>query len=355
MNRIDNYRVNILKSKKINNIVLLSIPFILPLVPFVKKLFNKNFTDLLTAPNICCLIIWLLLLVVYYIFWFHNENIVADRNYLDEEIIAFNEIANSYDKLKNKYNSETNYLDRAVSMTTALDIVVRNLAPLLYSNNIAPQDFKSALCSTFSFVFKAFNNFYNLTGERITIALYYYCDQTREFFDIESIKPEIFGDFAKKPKGRIWSINDESHICYVARRQTENEYVFDDINAELNKPLNLKPFDEIRYVSSISIPLFDTNGNVISVFSITSNIPSRFNRDNSVSPVVSYLNRIFVDIFFDIAKLIEIVLNKCLNNENNKKILESIILKEYLENTNYLKEYHLQMLANLSQEVVLND
>lgn len=167
MNRIDNYRVNILKSKKINNIILLSIPFLLPLVPFIKKLFNKNFTDLLTAPNICCSIIWLLLLIAYYVFWFHNENIIADRNYLDEEIIAFNEIANKYDKLKSQYNLETNYLDRAVSMTTALDIVVRNLTPLLYLNNFTPHELKNVLYSTFSFVFKAFNNFYNLSGEAL--------------------------------------------------------------------------------------------------------------------------------------------------------------------------------------------
>lgn len=352
MKNLQKYRAKISNVKNMNNFLIVVIPILISIAPSIKTFFVEGWKYVFAPQNICYEIIIILLLIFFYILWYSNKNIEADRNYLDEEIITYRDTVNAYEKLNNLYNQQCAYIDRAVSMTKALDYVVKNLATLLIKDNLSPKEFKKELSNTFSLILKVYKNFYNKAGENMTIALYYYCRQTKEFWDVESAKPKILFDEinenSKKVKGRIWAENDESHICYVARRKSEHEYVFNNINEELNKPLNSKETDSINYVSSISVPIFDYENNVIGVFSITSNLPNRFDRNNKETPIISYLNRIFVDIFFDIAQVIEIIMKKYYSDINSKKALEYEILNDYIVNSSeQIKDYHKQLISNL--------
>lgn len=350
-------RLNIIKVKNCSEVLIWTIPVLITIVPpAIKSILTKKngFEDFCSGPNLVSWIIIIFLLLSYYILWFFKKNIDADKNYTDEEILLWREISTELDNLKRTTSVNSIYLEKSSSITYMLDYTVQNLRKLLYKNQISAIDFKETLSTTLFDIYKTLNNLYVYEREQITIAFYYYNETTNEFFDLESVKPEFYTN----RKGRIWAANDDSHICYVARRKIKNEFVkdefvFNDINNELNTPVNGRDDDCRKYVSSISIPILSSDEKQIrGVFSITSNYQGRF--DRKTKGEISIINTIFVDVFYNIAKLIEIVLNKHFIMGDKTILLE--ILKDYQsKNPKLLNAGHISLVKDLSAIVESKD
>ena len=332
------YRLGISRAKSHDELYLSIIPFILT---FLGTIF---FVDTGLQKIFVYLFINFILLGAYLIINERIKNIDTDNKYLDEEIIRLHEISYNYESLKNSVKVSQDKAIRITPFMAALDYAIKDLSTIIYSDNISYEEFKKRLENIIYNMNKLVYYFYKEAQEKLTIALYYYCEQTDEFFDY--ISYEAKADASIKAKGRIWNAKDDAHICYVARHKEAVEFIFNDINKDLPKPENAKADDEFMYVSSISIPILHNDGTHIrAVLSMTSNFPDRFNKSHQTNIVDNNINSIFINTFYSVAKIIEIAFNKIYPN-NNKFILKDI-LNSYNE-IQKLNEHQKSLLAELN-------
>lgn len=319
---LKNYRCGICKAKKLAEISMNIIPFILT---FIGAIF---FVDTGIQKIIIFLCLNAIFLGVYLILQNYVKAINVDDQYLNEDIIRLHEISYDYENLKRSVKESQDKALKVTPFMAALDYTVKELSELLLIDNISYEDFKLKINNILYNVNKVIYYFYKDYQEELTLALYYYSDATDEFYDY--ISYEAKAEASPKIKGRIWQGTDEAHICYVARHRETNEFIFNDLNNNLPKPENYKSGDENTYVSSISIPIFyNENERIRAVLSLTSNMKNRFNLKHPTDIIDNNINTIFVRTFYSIAKLIEIAFNKIY--PQSEKLILLDILKNYQE------------------------
>lgn len=329
------YRLGISKAKSKDELYLSIIPFILT---FIGTIF---FVDTGLQKIVVYLFINFIFLGMYLIISLRIKNISTDNKYLDEDIIRLHEICYNYENLKKSVKESQDKAIRITPFMATLDYAIKDLSTIIYADEISYEEFKHRVENILYNTNKLVYYFYKEAKENLTIALYYYCEQTDEFFDY--ISYEAKADASVKAKGRIWKAADDAHICYVARHKEAVEFIFNDINKDLPKPKNTKVNDEFMYVSSISIPILHRDGNNIrAVLSMTSNFPNRFDKFHPTNIIDNNFNSIFVNTFYSIAKIIELAFNKVYPN-NNKLILKDILnsynnIEELNENQKSLLE-----------------
>lgn len=316
------YRLNILNSVQLSKRVLESIPIFMgclgSLIPFAPQEWPKNL--LVGAYIIICIILW----ISFYVIKYNVDCINADNKYLDEEVLLLKELGNEFDTLKTSVRTSQNKFIQAAPFMAALDYTINGISAIILRNNITYPEFKQLTESILYNINKVIHYFYRDYQETLTLALYYYCEPTQEFYDYISFEAGVEAEI--KRKGRIWSINDEAHICYVARHKETDEFIFNDINKDLRKPENFQENDTYNYVSSMSVPIFYPDGKQIrAVLSLTSNFPNRFDRTHETNIIDNNINTILLRTFYSIAKLIELSFNKIYPNDNK------FILKDILE------------------------
>lgn len=332
------YRLGISKAKNNDELYRSIIPFILTIIGTV------FFVDTGMRKILFYLFLNLIFLGFYLIINQRIKDISTDNKFLDEDIIRLHEICYNYEKLKDSVKESQDKAIRITPFMASLDYAIKDLSTIIYTNDISYQEFKQRIDNIIYNMNKLVYYFYKDAKEKLTIALYYYCEQTDEFFDY--ISYEAKADASVKAKGRIWESKDDAHVCYVARHKEAVEFIFNNINKDLPKPENAKPDDEFMYVSSISIPILHSDGkNIRAVLSMTSNIPDRFNKSHPTNIIDNNFNSIFVNTFYSVAKIIEIAFNKIYPN-NNKLILKDI-LNSYNE-INNLNEAQKSLLKELS-------
>lgn len=339
---LKNYRLGITKSKNWDERICDGITIIIAIA------------GCFSFPNLAYKIALLSVLGLFYGFTKNRINLInTDNKFLDEDIIQFKDLVYELSNIKANNEKNDKKLQQISSIVVTLHRTINNLQSCLSGQN----DYitiKTAMHNTLKEIFDILNEFYVDYQEHLTIALYYFCPQTEEYMDFISFKPEIIN----KKKGRIWDINETSHICYTVRQIKINpdirDFVFDNINNDLPKVKNADRNDSLNYVSSISIPILYDGHNVKAVLSITSNYPSRFRNANSQDFQEIKINQIFVDLFYAISQIIEVVIS------NNTQTIDTNIIKDILENYNEidkdkLKEKHFKLLEELrtnSSEVV---
>lgn len=253
------------------------------------------------------------------------EKISADNKYLDQEILLLKEYANDLEQMKRRLSLNLKQSMQIAQFTAALEYAIFHLNKIINSNSNNYNEFKKNLDNLIFDIYKTLKIGYIDYSEKMTVALYLYCNMTDEYLDYISCKPDI----AKTRKGRIWKATDDAHICYVGRHADVKEFIFNDINSELPKPKNYQQGDSEEYKSSISIPIFNIdNTQLRAVLSVTSNYIARFDKTNVNESFNNQLNTIFINLFYSIAKIIEIILN------NKYPDNEQQILKDILEDYN---------------------
>ena len=339
---LKNYRLGITKSKNMDERICDSITIIIAIV------------GCFSFPNLVYKIALLVVLGIFYCLTKHRINLVnTDNKFLDEDILQFKDLAYELSNIKANNEKNDKKLQQISSIVVTLHRTINNLQFCLSGQNDYAA-IKAALYKTLKEIFDVLNEFYVDYQEHLTIALYYFSPQTEEYMDFISFKPEIMN----KKKGRIWDINETSHICYTVRQIKINpdirDFVFDNINNDLPKVKNVDRYDSLNYVSSISIPILYDDHNVKAVLSITSNYPNRFRNDKSSDFQEKKINQIFVDLFYSISQIIEVVIF------NNAQIIDNNIIRDILDDysktdKDKLKEKHLKLLEELktsSSEVV---
>ncbi len=329
-NNLRNYKLGITKSRELDEILTYVITSLIALI----GCFNFNLS--IKIP------ILVILSAYCFITKIRINAINTDNKFLDEEIIQFRELAQELTTIKTINNKK---LQQVSSIIVALHRTVNNLSGCLINKNNSFNEVKQALKDAFKDINKILYKFYADYQEHLTIALYYLCPQTNEYMDFISYKLD------KTNKGRIWNLDDSSHICQAVRQikldPNIRDFVYDNIHEELPPVKNSRENDESEYVSSISIPILRQGDEIKAVLSITSNYPNRFRNAKSVDFQEVHINRIFVDLFYAISQIIEVVL------KNNITVIEQNIIKDILSDykksdNDKLEEKHFKLLDDLT-------
>lgn len=335
-NNLKNYISGITKSKALDEKVLFGITLLITLV----GCFNFNL-----AFKIPILII----LGLYCFLTKHRiDSINTDNKFLDEDIIQFREIAHELEAVKSNNQNNNKKLQQVTSIIVILHRVVKNLEKCLMLDNKEYSAIKNSLSNTIKEIFEVLTTFYTDYQEHLTIALYIFCPQTKEYLDFISCKPDIMN----KGKGRIWAIDDNSHICQAVRQLKVNpnirDFVYDNINEELPRVMNSSNNDEVEYISSISIPILHDGQNFNAVLSVTSNYPNRFRNAMSVDFQETKINKIFVDLFYAISQILEIAM------KNNIDVLKENMIKDILTEyqqkaSDKLNDRHISLIKEINE------
>lgn len=318
------YRLGIINTIRQSTYVMDAIPLLIgclgALIPFLPSKWTKDII------SICYIAIFIILATFYYIIKNNVENLRADNKYLDEEILLLKEYGYELEDLKRNLHFNFRRVLQITYFTAALDYTIKEFSELLYKKSDEFIDFKISLNKIFNDIYKTIKIGYKDYQENITLALYYHCEETNQYLDFCSCKPDI----SNTKKGRIWDVTDDAHICYVARHKERNEFVYNNINKELPTPKNSAYGDDDEYKASVSIPIFYKDKNSIrAILSITSNYEDRFNKNSSSDKYNNVLNTIFIRVFYSIAKLIEIILNTKYPNDSTDIILDILLEYQY--------------------------
>lgn len=338
------YREGIVKAKERDEKILLIIPIILGLIGTIAFIQ-------VGVQNLLIFLGFNILLIGFYIQTYDRiKNIEVDNKYLDEEIIKFRDISYKFQELKDSVELSQNNIIQFTPFMATLDYAMKELGNIIFAEQINYDLFKSCIVRILYNTNKVIHYFYRYTQEYLTIALYYYCENTGDFLDYTSF--EASKDANPKQKGRIWHITDEAHICYAARHPETDEFIFNNINTELHRPENYHENDDIKYVSSLSIPIFDISGkNVRAVLSLTSNFNSRFDKSHPTNIIDNNINIILVRVFCTIAKIIEICFNRAYPDNDTDIILD--ILRSYTEENQKLNAPLEQLFVDLTRTSAL--